>query len=86
MELTRKVILVLAIAAVAAVTVLPCSADEKNEKDIWTELTRKMKKTSGLRMDREDQEGDQDRGPDEGRGRDGVQEDSSQQMRKLTAL
>ena len=37
MELTRRVILVLAIAAVAAVTFLPCSADEKDEKDIWTE-------------------------------------------------
>jgi len=37
MELTRRVILVLAIAAVAAVTVLPCYADEKDGKDIWTE-------------------------------------------------
>jgi len=37
MELTRRVILVLAIAAVATVTVLPCSAEEKDEKDIWTE-------------------------------------------------
>ncbi len=37
MELTRRIILVLAIAAVAAVTVLPGFADEKNEKDIWTE-------------------------------------------------
>ncbi len=37
MELTRRIILVLAVAAVAAVTVLPGSADEKNEKDIWTE-------------------------------------------------
>ncbi len=37
MELTRRVILVLAIVTVAAVTFLPCSAEEKNEKDIWTE-------------------------------------------------
>ncbi len=37
MELTRRIILVLAIAAVATVTVLPGSADEKDEKDIWTE-------------------------------------------------
>ncbi len=43
-------------------------------------------------MNQEDQDGDQglDRdghqGPDEGRGRDGVQEDSNQQMRKLTVL
>jgi hypothetical protein len=36
MELTRRAILVLAIAAVAIVTVLPCSAAEKDEKDIWT--------------------------------------------------
>ena len=36
MELSRKVILVLVIAAVATVAVLPCSADEKDKKDIWT--------------------------------------------------
>jgi hypothetical protein len=39
MELTRRVILVLAIAAVVTVIFLPCSAQEKKkaEKDIWTE-------------------------------------------------
>jgi hypothetical protein len=38
MELTRRVILVLAIAVVAAVTVLPCFAAEKKAKEnIWTE-------------------------------------------------
>jgi len=37
MELSRKVILILVIAAVATVVVLPCSAAEKDEKDIWTE-------------------------------------------------
>ena len=37
MELSRRVILILVIAAVATVTVLPCSAAEKDEKDIWTE-------------------------------------------------
>jgi DNA polymerase/3'-5' exonuclease PolX len=35
MELSRRVILVLVIAAMATVTVLPCSADEKDEKNIW---------------------------------------------------
>ncbi len=37
MELSHRVILVLVIAAMATVTVLPCSADEKDEKNIWTE-------------------------------------------------
>ncbi len=37
MELSRRVILVLVIAAMATVTVLPCSANEKDEKNIWTE-------------------------------------------------
>lgn len=37
MELSRRVILILVIAAVATVVVLPCSAAEKDEKDIWTE-------------------------------------------------
>lgn len=37
MELTRRVILVLAIATMAAVTVLPGYAEEKNEEDIWTD-------------------------------------------------
>ncbi len=36
MELSRRVMLVLVIAAMATVTVLPCSADEKDEKNIWT--------------------------------------------------
>jgi len=36
MELSRKVILVLVIAAVATVTILPCSAAEKNKEDLWT--------------------------------------------------
>jgi len=39
MDLTRRIILVLVIAVVTAVTVVPCSAQEgkKDEKDIWTE-------------------------------------------------
>lgn len=37
MELSRRVILVLVIAAMATVTILPCSADEKDEKNIWAE-------------------------------------------------
>jgi len=37
MELSRRVILILVIAAVATVAVLPCSAAEKDEKNIWTE-------------------------------------------------
>ncbi len=41
MELSRKIILVLVIAALATVTVLPCSAAEKDEKDIWTEGERR---------------------------------------------
>ncbi len=41
MELSRRVILVLVIAAVATVTVLPCFAAEKDEKDIWTEDERR---------------------------------------------
>jgi len=36
MELSHRVILVLVIAAMATVTVLPCSADEKDEKDIFS--------------------------------------------------
>ncbi len=41
MELSRKVILVLVIAAVAIVTILPCFADEKDKEDIWTEDERR---------------------------------------------
>ena len=41
MELSRRVILILVIAAVATVVVLPCSANEKDEKDIWTEDERR---------------------------------------------
>jgi hypothetical protein len=37
MELSRRVIVVLVIAAMATVTILPCSAAEKDEKNIWTE-------------------------------------------------
>jgi len=37
MELSRRIILVLVLAAVVTVTVLPCSAAEKDEKNIWTE-------------------------------------------------
>ena len=41
MELSRKIILVLVLAAVATVTILPCYTAEKDEKDIWTEGERR---------------------------------------------
>lgn len=37
MELSRKITVVLVMAAMATITILPCSAAEKDEKDIWTE-------------------------------------------------
>lgn len=37
METSRAIILVLAMAAIAAVAALPCSADRNNEDSIWTE-------------------------------------------------
>ncbi len=37
MEFSRRIIVVLVIAAMATVTILPCPAAEKDEKNIWTE-------------------------------------------------
>ncbi len=37
MEFSRRIIVVLVIAAMATVIILPCSAAEKNEKNIWAE-------------------------------------------------
>ncbi len=41
MEFSRRIIVVLVIAAMATITILPCSAVEKDEKDIWTEEERR---------------------------------------------
>jgi len=36
MELSRGIILVLVMAAMATITILPCSAGEKDKENIWT--------------------------------------------------
>ncbi len=37
MELRRGIIVILVMAAMTTITILPCSADEKDEKNIWAE-------------------------------------------------